>query len=717
MVEKNIAALILALSEDGTPLVVSYEDDREKVECTPASGAEASCRALQVYEGKPVIAQAIAAAEAAGASTIAILTRPALARDIETCVDSLDVTRPIEVRSLSVKDELEITRAAANFELFGITKAVLDVADEVAKTAGAELVYLLNAEQVRIDESHLAALQADIDEHKTDMALTWCRITRTTPMLIRASWLSGLGASDLCSPTNNGSDRGVATMRAFEHDNGWDQLLPNPGKTSDPTKEFFADLNLCALEAVRIAKLDEETVKSKLEKASDSDRELVAIAREVIATMAPDDKGEAAALALADAFGKRNKADFPLFNIPEYKGKLVYLDSAATTQRAGAVLDAQRDYDTHSNCNIRRSIYGLMKRSNDAWNGARSSVLHYINSDEPKGMMDRKSPQLAITMNATGALNLVAQGWGDKNVGEGDTLICWASEHHSNMLPWQTLTERKGARLIVLPLDSHGRIDMEAYVQALETKPKLVACAQVGNTIGIEYPIAKLAAMAHEAGARFVVDAAQSLAHGKVDVKALGVDFVAMSAHKMYGPQGIGGLWIAPEAFAEMECVNVGGGMVMHVTPYDFESHPGGSKFEAGSQPISPAVGWAAAIDYVKTLGVENIKSAEAALTRHAMRGFAHIDDAIVFGDHSAADGQNGLISFSLRGLPPTPIVRLLDNVGVAVRGGSHCALPLCNALGVSGTTRISLGVYNTAEDIEAALTGVALCAKLYAAR
>ena len=714
--ELRTCAFVIATTEDTTPLVVTYDDDRDKVECTNPDEAPVA-RPLQIYEGRPVIACALDAAASAGASSITVLTRPSLEAAITRAIDALDIAPacPITVATLNEADEIAATRAAANFELFGISKGKLDFAAQAIKAAKADLAYILSADQVRITADHLSALREDFDGHDVEVVLTWVRMTRTTPMLLTAGFLSRLAESDLCRAENNGCDRGVTTLAAFEHDSGWKQLLPNAGATSDPTKDFLADLKLTALEAVRIAKLDEDATEGALKKASDADRELVELAREVIAGMQPDDASELAALAAAEAFGTRNKADFPLLNAPEHKGKLVYLDTAATGQRVGTALEAMHDYDTHTNANIRRSIYGLIQRSGAAWNDARSVIYKYLNSPEPKSMMDTKSPQISITMNTTGATNLVAQAWGEYNIGEGDLILCWITEHHSNMIPWMTLAERKGATMRALPVDSRGCIDMEAYKAALADKPKLVCVAQVGNVLGIENPVAEVAALAHEAGARVVVDCAQSLAHGKVDVQALGADFVACSAHKMYGPQGVGALWVSQEAFAEMKTVNVGGGMVMHVTQYDFEPHPGASRYEAGSQPISQVVGWAAACEYLQMLGAENIIAAEAALTRHLMRGMSAIGDVTVFGDHACEAGQTGLVSFALRNLAPTPIVRFLDHLGVAVRGGSHCALPLGTALGVSGTTRISMGVYTTAEDIEAAVLAVAMCAKLYA--
>ncbi|MDO4503522.1 MAG: aminotransferase class V-fold PLP-dependent enzyme, partial [Coriobacteriia bacterium] len=224
----------------------------------------------------------------------------------------------------------------------------------------------------------------------------------------------------------------------------------------------------------------------------------------------------------------------------------------------------------------------------------------YLGSDHAPNKYAKGFPGIAFTMNATSACNLAAQAWGDKNIKAGDTIVAWVSEHHSNLLPWQKLAKRNDAQLRLLPLLPSGRIDMDAYRQALADRPALVCCAHVGNTLGIEYPIADMADMSLQVGAVFFLDATQSAAHGKIDVKQLGVDFLALSAHKMYGPTGIGALWMTPAMFDQMDPAFVGGGTVLSATPYDYEPAFATARFEPGTQPVSLAIGWGAALEYLR---------------------------------------------------------------------------------------------------------------------
>ena len=706
--ETRLCALIAALSDDRVPLVVA-SDDGNAVECA-SSGTGCDFPAFQEYGGRIVSEYPLEAAAQVGAVALGMLIRPSEEGRARECIGRWEgLFEPI-LLTLGKDEEEEALRRAANFELFGVSKPVLDSARDLARLSDSNAVVLLSAEQPRVTAEHLSVMLDDFCSRDVDVVLSWARITRTMPMILRRSFLEGLEASCLCRPVNNDAHRGVGSIKAFEHDFGRINLAPSSSFRCDPMEKVFDRLSISALQAVRIAKAKGAGKAAAVGGLSDANWWLVGIAREALSAMEPSDDDEIRALCGADGFGKRARLDFPLLSGEECKDSLAYMDTAATGQRVATALDAQRDYDIHANCNTRRSIYGLIKKSTAAWSDSRSTILRFIGAVDERGDELAKGSQLSITANATAALNLVACGWGDANVKRGDLVLCWESEHHSNLLPWMMLARRTGAVFRLLPLDAAGRIDMGAYREALADRPRLVSCAQIGNVIGIENPVEEMSFLAHEAGARFVVDAAQSLAHCKVDVSRMGADFVAVSGHKMYGPQGIGALWSSKEAFEEMSPVFVGGGMVTHVTPDGFEPHRAGSLFEAGSQPVSQLVGWAAAAEYLERLGEEAISSAEAALTRHLMRGLCSIRSVTVFGDHGSCDGQNGLVSFSVRGLSPTQVVKALDSMGVAVRGGSHCALPLGTALGVTGTTRISLGVYSTAEDVEATVTAVLAC-------
>jgi len=414
---------------------------------------------------------------------------------------------------------------------------------------------------------------------------------------------------------------------------------------------------------------------------------------------------EQAELAWADVFGNRNKRDFPLLNDRKHAGRLVYLDSAATSQRVDVALQAQRDYDVHENANVYRGAYELSAQSTFTFNDARKRLEDFIGAE-------RRST--VYTTNTTGATNLVALAWGERNIGEGDLIVCSLADHHSNALPFLMLAQRKGARIAYIPYDESGRLDQRAYTALLEERPKLVCIAQIGNVFGIEAPVKAMVAAAHDVGARVLVDAAQSFPHLRLNVDELGADWVAMSAHKAYGPMGIGALWISPAAFDEMDPLVGGGGTVSHVGEQSYYLRPKALQYEPGTPPVSQAVGWAAAIGYLDALGMDNVARHSAALTRYAVRGLQRIDGVNVLGDHTRPDGQNGLVSFTVRSVAPAATAAFLGGLDVAIRSGGHCALPLHASLGMIGTGRISIGVHTTRDDIDAALTAIALCREAY---
>ncbi len=445
----------------------------------------------------------------------------------------------------------------------------------------------------------------------------------------------------------------------------------------------------------------------KPEPLNEADARLVKAAAEAMAAGDDMPAEEAAELAWADAFAQRNKNDFPLLNDRKHAGKLVYLDSAATSQRVDVALQAQRDYDVHENANVYRGAYELSAQSTFTFNDARAALEDFIGADRR---------QTVYTTNTTGATNLVALAWGEHNIGAGDLIVCCLADHHSNALPFLMLAQRKGARVEYVPYDKDGRIDQAAYAALLEQRPKLVCIAHIGNVFGIAAPVKEMTAAAHAVGARVLLDAAQSFAHLPIDVQDLGVDWVAMSAHKAYGPMGLGALWISPAAFDEMDPLAGGGGTVSHVGQQSYYLRPKALQYEPGTPPVSQAVGWAAAIGYLQTLGMENVARHSAALTRYTVRGLSRIDGVNVIGDHSKPDGQTGLVSFTVRSVAPAAVAGFLGKLDVAVRAGGHCALPLHCAMGMIGTGRISIGVHTTRDDIDAALAALALCRECHEA-
>ena len=384
---------------------------------------------------------------------------------------------------------------------------------------------------------------------------------------------------------------------------------------------------------------------------------------------------------------------------------MAYLDSAATSQRVDVALQAQRDFDEHGNANVYRGGYPLSAQATFAFNDARKAVEDFIGAE-------RRS--VAFTANTTGALNLVALAWGEHHIEPGDLILTTVAEHHSVMLPFFMLAQRKGAQIEFVPYDSSGRIDLDAYAEALEKRPKLVSFAHIGNVFGIEAPVADMARMAHDAGARVLLDAAQSFAHKGVDVTQLGVDWLAFSGHKAYGPMGIGGLWMAPQVFDEMDPLGGGGGVVSHVSTESYYLKQKSIQYEMGTPPVSQAVGLAAAIGYLERIGMQNVERHGAALTRYAVCGLEAIDGVTVIGDHSQPDGQHGLVSFALRSVAPAQLAAFLGKLGVAIRSGGHCALPLHASLGRIGTGRISIGVHTTQADIDAALVAIEMCRRAY---
>ena len=393
-------------------------------------------------------------------------------------------------------------------------------------------------------------------------------------------------------------------------------------------------------------------------------------------------------------WGARNKADFPIFAHRSRRDSFVYLDTAATSQRCYQAIRAEQEFQESENANVYRGAYDLSMQATFHMNDARAVIENWINSDRR---------QTVITANASASLNLVAQAWGEKNIGEGDLIVVPMCEHHSNLLPWMMLAARKHARIGYIPVLANGTLDLHAYQELLVQKPKLVCVAHIGNVFGIPNPVQEMAQAAHEVGARFVLDAAQSFPHVKLDVKELGADFVAFSAHKAYGPNGIGGLWISPDAAAEMEPLAGGGGTVSHVGLDSYYWRAGAIQYELGTPQLSQLFGFAAAVEYLQTLGMQSVDLHSAMLTEYLIGLCKKMGFVRVWGSHDTFANQTGLVSLSVAGIDSSVAGGMLGKMGVAVRSGAHCAHPLAAAMGLTGTIRISFGVYNTPNDVLAA--------------
>ncbi|MBO4352257.1 MAG: aminotransferase class V-fold PLP-dependent enzyme, partial [Eggerthellaceae bacterium] len=583
---------------------------------------------------------------------------------------------------------------------------------------GYDNVVIVNADNVRVTTDHLYEVCLDAFEHpEVDAVASWIQWLRRPPYVFSRKFLEGLEERGLTSAGANGRDRDVPRIAVLDHVFGEEKLAASL-VANRIVEAFEAGCTITALEAVQLAKQaiahpDEPLYSPNQPKSlmgpveprplEGPDKMLVEIAKDVLASRAAYDAQED--IAWADAFAQRCRLDFPLLNDCAHAGKLAYLDTAATAQRVDAALQAQHDFDVHENANVYRGGYELSAQATFTFNDARAKLERFIGAERR---------QVVFTANTTGAINLVAQAWGEWNIGPDDRIVLLLADHHSATLPFIMLAQRKGAKVDYVPYTPDGRIDQQAYAAALEKKPKLVCIAHIGNVFGIEAPVKDMVSAAHEVGARVLVDAAQSFAHEKIDVKGMGADWVAISAHKAYGPMGIGALWISPEAFDEMDPLGGGGGTVSHVGVDSYYLRPKAIQYEMGTPPVSQAVGWAAAIGYLESIGIENVARHDAVLTRYLVEGLHRIDGVDVMGDHSRPDGQTGLVSFTLRSLVPASLAAFAGKLGVAMRSGGHCALPLHASMGLIGTGRLSLGVYTTLDDVDAALVAIEACRYVY---
>ena len=702
-------ALVLAHDMDETTLSVDPEKDQaDPVACDkPEKGTAAW--PLQRYKDKALVTYALDAAAEHGCDEVIVLVAEETVDDIRCSLETEAATIASHVNTVPLLSyviydadrEADEKRASNYFELYGYSKYIFDIAAKACADAGADAAFILSGSQPRITEEHLAGLQSGWEKLPTmDIAVSWHSGMRRLPFLVPATFLGNIDSSGLCQPSRETGFRPAPHLKVYELDFCGKKLMARPAPSAAP-KSFLDDLSISALRAVRISKLDGDKREKAFADLNDADKQLVKIADDLVPRMEPADKNESETLAWADAFGHRCKLDFPLFDSDEYRDSLVYLDISATAQRLGCALQAQYEFDTHANANVYRSIYKLSKKATAALGRSRAKVASFIGAE---------SNSIVFTANSTAACNLAATAWGEQNVKKDDVIVTWVAEHHSNMLPWVMLAERKGARVVMLPLDDGGRIDQEAYDEALQLRPTIVCCAHVSNTMGIINPIAKMASRAHKAGARFMLDASQSAPHMPIDVKNLGVDFLAFTGHKIYGPMGIGCLYMSENVRSDMRPLGAGGGTVSHVSESSFDLLPAPYRFEQGTPPVSEAVGLARALEYLQAIGMDAVAKHDAALTAHLMRGMQLIEGVTVFGDHTSMDGLAGLVSLTLTGTDATGLVRSLDKCDVSIRGGGHCALALSSALGIIGTGRFSFGIYNTAEDAEAAVVAVEAC-------
>jgi cysteine desulfurase/selenocysteine lyase len=408
------------------------------------------------------------------------------------------------------------------------------------------------------------------------------------------------------------------------------------------------------------------------------------------------------------------KADFPILK-RKIRGnnRLVYLDSGATSQKPNSVLDAERDFYLNHNAAVHRGAHQLAEEATELYEGAREKVANFIGAD---------SNEVIFTKSATESINAIAYSLGNSTVGSrfhlkaGDRIVLSEMEHHANLIPWQELARRTGAELVWFNVTDEGRLDLSNMDDLINPKTKVVALTHQSNVLGTINPLEKVTKRAHEVGALFVLDACQSVPHYKVDVKSLNVDFVTFSGHKMLGPTGVGILWGKKDLLDEMPPFLTGGSMIESVTMESATYLDAPKRFEAGVPNMAQAVGLGAAVDYLNKIGLDRIHAHEVELTRKALEGLQTINGLSVIGPKDL-EMRGGVVSFAVDGIHPHDLGQALDQFGIAVRTGHHCAWPLMKRFKTVATTRASFYLYNDFDDISALVEGVERARKYFAER
>ena len=396
------------------------------------------------------------------------------------------------------------------------------------------------------------------------------------------------------------------------------------------------------------------------------------------------------------------QGDFPILSRKVRGGnRFIYLDSGATSQKPESVITAEADFYRTKNAAVHRGAHLVAEEASDAYEGARANLAKFIGA---------QTDEVIFTKSATESLNFLAYSFGNKNskicLKAGDEIVVSEMEHHANLIPWQQLAERIGAKLTWLPITSDGRLDLSKISQVITGKTKIVAITHQSNVFGTIVPIDQIVKAARSVGAFIILDACQSVPHFAVDVKKLDIDFLAFSGHKMLGPTGIGILWGKSELLEQLEPALFGGSMVDSVTMENATWAKAPRKFEAGVPNMAQAVGLSAAVDYLNNVGMANVESHELALTKELLEGLSQISAVNVIGPLDMKD-RGGVVSFTIDGVHPHDVGQVLDQYGIAVRTGHHCAWPLMRKLNLVGTTRASFHLYNDSKDVQALLQGV----------
>ncbi len=399
------------------------------------------------------------------------------------------------------------------------------------------------------------------------------------------------------------------------------------------------------------------------------------------------------------------RADFPILDRLVNGKRLAYLDSSATTQKPIQVIDAVSDYYRTINSNVHRGAHTLADEATVAYEGARSKVARFIGAGS--------SDEIVFTRGTTSAINMIAYGWGLNRLAAGDRILLTVMEHHANVVPWQLVAKHTGAELVYLELDDDFQVDLSHLDEIMDERIKIVSVSGMSNVTGTIGPVAELVEAARRVGAIVIVDAAQSVPHLPTDVTTIGADFLAFSAHKMLGPTGVGALWGRREILEAMDPAEGGGEMITDVRLYESKWAPVPHKFEAGTPPIAQAVGFGAAIDYLDKVGMAEVRKHEVEITQYAMERLAEIPDLTVVGS-TDMEQRGGAVSFELGDVHPHDVATILDQEGVAIRAGHHCAKPLMRYLEVPATARASFYLYTVREDIDQLVAGLHRARKLF---
>jgi cysteine desulfurase / selenocysteine lyase len=401
------------------------------------------------------------------------------------------------------------------------------------------------------------------------------------------------------------------------------------------------------------------------------------------------------------------RRDFPILATTTSRGRpLVYLDSASTSQKPTVVIDAVDEFNRSYNANVHRGIYEIGERATAAYEGARAKVARFINAPDHH--------EVIFTRNATEAINLVAYSWGRRNIGRGDPIVLTEMEHHANLVPWQLLVQEKDGDLEFIPITDDGVLRLDVFEVLLRLKPKLVAFTHVSNTLGTINPVIEMTRMAHEAGALVLIDGAQAVPHVPVDVQAIDADFYAFSGHKMLGPTGSGALWARRELLEAMPPFLAGGEMIreVHLRRSEWNAIPW--KFEAGTPDIAAEIGLGEAADYLIAIGMDRAREHEVELLEYALPLLMGTHPGLeVYGPMDVAI-RSGVIPFNIPGVHPHDVAQVLDRLGIAVRAGHHCTMPLHERLDLPATARASFNVYTTHADIDALVAGIGEVTRLF---